>query len=447
MRGPALKVLAVFLACIALVVSIAFANSISVCKVERNTEYQPITTPAATTADSKGYAGRLRVYVVEPHSRWDDYNGNEYHFGFLGFAVNEEINLTGTEEYTKTASWTGTFESDNIMIIAALFNISESHPGQSDTLGGSAWPFDAYYSDAAAAAKPDTQWFNVYNANFTHTVFAEEGTATWCPSCPGMNTSMYQAYTILDHPFFYTAMVIDMNAEANIRMDDYNLHWVPSTYFDGGDEVQVGSDYYWNLGNKITACGAREVQTFGMSVEITSMSKGSLNLEVRLAQNSPPADPAIPTGETDGYFGVNYNYAANTTDVEENQCYYRFCWEEGDTTGWFGPYDSGTDCIQSHQWADEGTYNVKAQAKDSWGFESNWSDALSVFIDSFVYGDANGSGSVNILDATYLINYLYKSGPAPIPARAGDANCNGATNILDATYLINYLYKSGPAPC
>nr|MBN2276475.1 immune inhibitor A [candidate division Zixibacteria bacterium] len=69
-----------------------------------------------------------------------------------------------------------------------------------------------------------------------------------------------------------------------------------------------------------------------------------------------------------------------------------------------------------------------------------------VSIVDYVCGDANGSGAVNILDATYLINYLYKSGPAPVPPEAGDANGNGATNILDATYLISYLYKSGPAP-
>jgi len=64
-------------------------------------------------------------------------------------------------------------------------------------------------------------------------------------------------------------------------------------------------------------------------------------------------------------------------------------------------------------------------------------------------GDANGNGAFNILDVTYLINYLYKSGPAPYPYAicSGDANCNCAVNILDATYLINYLYKFGAPPC
>jgi hypothetical protein len=69
-------------------------------------------------------------------------------------------------------------------------------------------------------------------------------------------------------------------------------------------------------------------------------------------------------------------------------------------------------------------------------------------------GDVNCSYTVNILDITYLISYLYKGGPEPCPILdAGDANYSCdiedpiTVNILDITYLISYLYKDGPAPC
>ncbi|MEW6014419.1 MAG: dockerin type I repeat-containing protein, partial [Candidatus Zixiibacteriota bacterium] len=65
----------------------------------------------------------------------------------------------------------------------------------------------------------------------------------------------------------------------------------------------------------------------------------------------------------------------------------------------------------------------------------------------FVNGDPSDNGAVNILDATFLISYLYKNGPAPYPLTAGDANCNGRINILDATYIISFLFKGGPPPC
>jgi len=71
---------------------------------------------------------------------------------------------------------------------------------------------------------------------------------------------------------------------------------------------------------------------------------------------------------------------------------------------------------------------------------------LSRELKSYVCGDANGNTALNILDVTYLINYIYKDGPPPIPPEAGDANGNHATNILDVTYLIYYLYRDGPSP-
>ncbi len=72
--------------------------------------------------------------------------------------------------------------------------------------------------------------------------------------------------------------------------------------------------------------------------------------------------------------------------------------------------------------------------------------AFSTVINPF--GDADGNGSLNILDVSYIINYLYHFGAAPkYNIYMGDANCNGVINILDVSYIINYLYRSGPTPC
>ncbi|MCP4705637.1 MAG: hypothetical protein GY865_13640, partial [candidate division Zixibacteria bacterium] len=65
---------------------------------------------------------------------------------------------------------------------------------------------------------------------------------------------------------------------------------------------------------------------------------------------------------------------------------------------------------------------------------------------SFECGDATDNGVVDILDIVFLINYKYKSGPAP--AIPESANINGDTeiDILDIVFLINFLYKSGAEP-
>lgn len=61
-------------------------------------------------------------------------------------------------------------------------------------------------------------------------------------------------------------------------------------------------------------------------------------------------------------------------------------------------------------------------------------------------GDANGDEEVTISDAVFLINYIFKNGPAPDPIQAGDANSDGEIGIVDVVYLVNYLFKNGPPP-
>ncbi len=64
----------------------------------------------------------------------------------------------------------------------------------------------------------------------------------------------------------------------------------------------------------------------------------------------------------------------------------------------------------------------------------------------YVTGDANGDGEIAPGDVVYLINYLFRDGPAPDPLAAGDANCDGSVEAGDIVFLISYLFRGGPAP-
>jgi hypothetical protein len=61
-------------------------------------------------------------------------------------------------------------------------------------------------------------------------------------------------------------------------------------------------------------------------------------------------------------------------------------------------------------------------------------------------GDCNRDGNVNSADVSYIINYLFVGGPAPVPWSEGDVNCDGNINSADASFLINYLFVGGPEP-
>ncbi|MEE9442678.1 MAG: C1 family peptidase [candidate division Zixibacteria bacterium] len=61
-------------------------------------------------------------------------------------------------------------------------------------------------------------------------------------------------------------------------------------------------------------------------------------------------------------------------------------------------------------------------------------------------GDANSDDNVNVGDAVYIINYVFKNGPGPDRLECGDANCDGDCNVGDAVFLINHVFKDGLSP-
>jgi len=64
----------------------------------------------------------------------------------------------------------------------------------------------------------------------------------------------------------------------------------------------------------------------------------------------------------------------------------------------------------------------------------------------FTCGDVSGDGKVDVGDAVYVVNYLFRAGPAPDPIEMGDVNADGNCTIGDSVYLITYIFRGGPAP-
>ncbi len=63
------------------------------------------------------------------------------------------------------------------------------------------------------------------------------------------------------------------------------------------------------------------------------------------------------------------------------------------------------------------------------------------------HGDADFSGEISVSDLTYLVSYLFKSGPPPVPVEeAGDFSCDSLVNVVDLTAMVSFLFGGGAPP-
>jgi len=95
-------------------------------------------------------------------------------------------------------------------------------------------------------------------------------------------------------------------------------------------------------------------------------------------ESDPPYKPARPSGPSSGNPGKEYTYTTSTTDPNGDKLQYMFDWDDGTTSGWIGPYNSGQTASAKKTWTNQGTYAVRVVAKDEHGKFSPWSDPLDV---------------------------------------------------------------------
>ena len=132
------------------------------------------------------------------------------------------------------------------------------------------------------------------------------------------------------------------------------------------------NDYYHSPEDTI------EHMNIGYAVEVTQLAIGSLAELAEITSAEAPKKPDSPQGELNGKINIEYNYTAVTTDIQNDQIFYLFDWDEGTDSGWLGPFDSGAICEAKHTWIKKGNYNIRVKAKDSHGHESPWSDTLKI---------------------------------------------------------------------
>jgi len=277
-------------------------------------------TDGSQTMTGTPYQGHIRIYVTEPTSRWNMYNKEPYHFGSLGLADDEDLSIQYQDTFSKSITWTGDVQENNVLVMAAVFN---QEPNTTYAYPPSKNPFEAHYVDAAAAAAPGNTSYNTVNENFTHTVFVEEGTATWCQYCPAMASALLGVYESKLYPFYYVSLIDDKSPDAPVRLrTDYNIYGFPSAFFDGGYKVYVGGDS--NQGQyktRIKQCGKRDVQELNLTLSVDYIGSGDLKINISITNNEQIKAPIIEIeNATGGLTGITVavknSGTADATNVE-----------------------------------------------------------------------------------------------------------------------------------
>jgi len=109
------------------------------------------------------------------------------------------------------------------------------------------------------------------------------------------------------------------------------------------------------------------------------MFRHDLSHSACFINNKPPSAPLV-SGYDEGIVGEEYNYTFISTDPEEDDVYYYIDWNDNSFEEWIGPFSSGKVITIGHIWTINGTYAVKAKARDINNAEGEWSDLFLVTI-------------------------------------------------------------------
>ena len=207
------------------------------------------------------------------------------------------------------------------------------------------------------------------------------------------------AYIILSSPLMFAIIynnppetpIISLGASSGIPLANYA--YSISTIDPDGDKMQYLFDWGDGTTSTIgpvdsgTIAGANHTWTKAGRYEIKAKATDSQGAasgwseSFNVTIDASPDNPSIPSGPSSGRPGTNYAYIVSAFDHDGDQINYTFDWGDG-TTSIIGPVDSGTKASANHSWSKAATYQIRANATDSLGKSSGWSDPLIVTLNN-----------------------------------------------------------------
>jgi len=182
----------------------------------------------------------------------------------------------------------------------------------------------------------------------------------------------------------------DANTETDLA--GYRIH-----YGTASGSYTASVDVHNVITYTVTGLNAGQTYYFAASAYDTSGTESGYSIEVRHsipAANRAPSAPSTPSGASSAMVNTVLAFTSSATDPDGHSLEYRYDWGGEVLSNW------GV-AGQSHSWTGVGQYTVKAQARDSLGAVSVWSDGKTVSIspNQASSADLDGDGVSNDQDA------------------------------------------------
>jgi len=233
---------------------------------------------------------------------------------------------------------------------------------------------------------------------YTHTVLAEQATATWCPYCPAVARYLREIYDTGQYQFKYVALVSDKNWAAESRRVELGVTGYPTVIFDWTCTRIVG-DVGWSQPyiDALNSCGNKVVANIDLNLQV--LWQGNAKVKVLLT---------IKNNEGSVYDGHVHVYV---TEIQSR---------------WYDYYGTPYRFAMLGDYAFNGNPNPPLQPGEERNIEAVWD------------GQAQGYGDLrkdNVYVVATVFGQYYQvsetAGATASDFKKGDLNCDGAINNFD----------------
>jgi len=335
---------------------------------------------------------------------------------------------------------TANYQSHNVSVLLNNGNATFSSSTEYPVISGAAGSIFAADLDADG----DIDLATANHAGNTVSVLLNNGNATFSPSTE---------YPVGgNNPHYIFAADLDGDGDIDLATANYESHNV-SVLLNNGDATFSSSTEY-PVGSSPSSVLAADLDADGDLDLATANRSGTVSVLINLLKDIAVIN--VVTSKTVVIQGnsvsidVTVRNQGNVTETFDVTTYYNDIPIQTKTVTGLAPDQETTI---SFDWNTTGIaigdYTISAYAHPLLG-ETETDD--NTYIDGTVSiihscGDCNGDGQVGLADVVYLINYLFKGGPAPVPVVCvADVNADGQVGLVDVVYLINYVLKGGPPP-